>query len=128
MIPARSMVRVLATLLLSARFEAFSLHPVHRRGTFSTTSKAATAHRSAAPAAQQGTSVAVAPSLWTEASGRGRSTALGMSVDTVAEVTVTDLQDREFQVTCPERKSQPPPHSSFDAAVELFRNDRLLIN
>lgn len=99
MIPARSMVRVLATLLLSARLEAFSLHPVHRRGTFSA-SKAA-AHGSALPVvARRGTSVAVAPSSWTGVRGRGRSTALGMNVDTVAEVTVTDLQDREFQVTC----------------------------
>lgn len=27
-----------------------------------------------------------------------------MSVDTVAQVTVTDLEDREFQVTCLERR------------------------
>lgn len=103
MIPARSMVRVLATLLLSARLEAFSLHPVHRRGAFSASNSKAAVLVSAAPAvAQRGTSEAVAPSLWTGASGRGRSTALDMNVDTVAEVTVTDLQDREFQVTtCP---------------------------
>lgn len=95
MIPARSMVRTLATLLLSARLEAFSLHPVHRRGTLSKQP-----HGSAADAvAHRGTSAAVSPSLWTEASGRGRGRALGMSVNTaVAEVTVTDLHDREFQV------------------------------
>eukprot|EP00903_Cladosiphon_okamuranus_P012150 g11398.t1 len=96
MIPARSMVRVLATLLLSAtRLEAFSLHPVHRRGAGSK----ATVHSSAASAvARRGTSVAVAPSMWTGVRGRARCTALGMSMDAVAEVTVADLEDREFQL------------------------------
>lgn len=74
--------------------------PVHRRGTFS--ASGAEVHSSAAAAvARRGTSVAVAPCSWTGMRGKGRSAALSMSVDTVAEVAVTDLQDREFQVTCP---------------------------
>lgn len=100
MISARSTVRILAALLVSARVEAFTLNaPLaagSRRGGFSGANRAVE-HLAAAPApARPGTSAA--HSLWTGAGGRARSVALGMGAEMATEVTVAELQDREFQV------------------------------
>eukprot|EP00752_Nemacystus_decipiens_P008135 g7275.t1 len=76
------------------------LHPFVANACSIRAGKAAAVHSSASiSVSQKSTSVAAAPSLWTGARERGRSTAvLGMSVETVEQVTVADLEDREFQL------------------------------
>ncbi|CBJ30349.1 conserved unknown protein [Ectocarpus siliculosus] len=99
MFPTRSMIGVLAMLLLSARLEAFSVRPaVTRRGSKADSSSSRSG-RALAPSAvpDRGTSAA-ASWLWTGASRRPRSTALRMGLETVTGLTSTDMQTREFQL------------------------------
>ncbi|CAN0010479.1 unnamed protein product [Ectocarpus sp. 6 AP-2014] len=99
MFPTRSMIGVLAMLLLSARLEAFSVRPaVTRRGSKADRSSSSSG-RALAPSAvsDRGTSAA-ASWLWTGASGSPRSTALRMGLETVTGLTSTDMQMREFQL------------------------------
>ncbi|CAM9149661.1 unnamed protein product [Hapterophycus canaliculatus] len=99
MTPARSMLGMLAVLLLSARLEAFSVHPTVtkscRRGAVGPSSAGvdARAGRSAALAVAAGL-----PPLKSAASSRANGVALRMGVDAVSEVAATDLFDREFQL------------------------------
>ncbi|CAM9243169.1 unnamed protein product [Ectocarpus sp. 8 AP-2014] len=100
MFPTRSMIGVLAMLLLSARLEAFSVRPaVTRRGSKASSSSSSSSGRALAPSAvsDRGTSAA-ASWLWTGASGSPRSTALRMGLETVTGLTSTDMQTREFQL------------------------------
>ncbi|CAB1119150.1 unnamed protein product [Ectocarpus sp. CCAP 1310/34] len=96
MFPTRSMLGVLAMLLLSAGLEAFSVHPaVTRRGSKADSSSG----RALAPSAVSGRGTSAAASwLWTGASGSPRSTVLRMGLETVTGLTSTDMQAREFQL------------------------------
>ncbi|CAM9738611.1 unnamed protein product [Scytosiphon promiscuus] len=99
MTSARSMLGMLALLVLSARVEAFSVHPSVakscREGALGPSRAAvdSPAGRSAAQA------VAVTLPSWRSAVRRREDdSALRMGVETVSEVTATDLFDREFQL------------------------------
>ncbi|CAM9395363.1 unnamed protein product [Pylaiella littoralis] len=101
MVPARSMARLVATLLLSAtKLEAFSLHHAQATSSSSRRGQAAAAAAPTQALARRGASLEVAPSLWTGRSSAGRrAPALGMAgVGAMAEVAIVDLEDREFQL------------------------------
>lgn len=92
------MLGMLAVLLLSARLEAFSVHPTVakscRRDALGTSSAVdARAGRTAASAVAAGL-----PRSRSAASRGAKDVALRMGVEAVSEVAATDLYDREFQV------------------------------
>lgn len=93
MVSARDAIGALAVLMLSVRLEAFSICPVVKS---SGTCRRAAVSPSAALARARGPSAS--PSPWVGAVGRARGGALRMTATTVGEVTVSDLEEREFQV------------------------------
>ncbi|CAN0370971.1 unnamed protein product, partial [Ectocarpus sp. 12 AP-2014] len=100
MFPTRSMIGVLAMLLLSARLEAFSVRPaVTRRGSKADRGSSGSGRALAPSAVSDRGTLAAASWLWTGASGSPRSTALRMGLETVTGLTSTDMQAREFQMS-----------------------------